>query len=93
MAPEAHAQVVEGVVIETMCANEPRATEHTEVTHVLRGCLAPGYRAPVNMLTRTDRRNAALDVRVVDILAAWTRRRYARASAIAAAARARSSFA
>jgi hypothetical protein len=68
VAPEAHAQVIDGVVIETMGANEPHATEHTEVTHVLRGCLAPGYRAAVDMLTRTDRRNdAAPDVSVVAI--------------------------
>jgi hypothetical protein len=68
VAPEAHAQVIDGVVIETMGANEPHATEHTEVTHVLRGCLAPGYRAAVDMLTRTDRRNdAAPDVSVVAV--------------------------
>jgi hypothetical protein len=59
VAPEVHAQVVDGVVTETMGANESRARQHTVVTHELRGCLALVSRAPENMLTRTVRRNAA----------------------------------
>lgn len=57
IAPEANAQVFDGVVIETMGANPPHATQHLEVAHVFRGCLADGYQAAVDMLTRIDRKN------------------------------------
>lgn len=57
IAPEANAQVFDGVVIETMGANPPHATRHLEVAHVFRGCLAGGYEAAVDMLTRIDRKN------------------------------------
>jgi Putative restriction endonuclease len=65
VAPESHAEIVDGVVYETMGANPPHARQHTEVTHVFRGCLAAGYEASVDMLTRADKKtDAAPDVSV-----------------------------
>jgi Putative restriction endonuclease len=65
VAPESHAEIVDGVVYETMGANPPHARQHTEVTHVFRGCLASGYEASVDMLTRADKKtDAAPDVSV-----------------------------
>ncbi len=52
--PETHAEVVRGVRVETMGSNEPHATQHIEVSMVFRGCLAPGYAAANDMLTRLD---------------------------------------
>jgi len=67
-APETHTQVEEGVTIETMGANPPHATRHAEVSHVFRGCLAAGYEAAVDMLTRVDATNdRAPDVSVFPI--------------------------
>lgn len=57
IAPEADAQVFDGVVIETMGAHPPHATRHFEVAHVFGGCLAAGYEGAVDMLTRIDRKN------------------------------------
>jgi len=63
--PETHTEMIDGVVYETMSANEPHATQHTEVTHLLRGCLAEGYEAAVDMLTRADKKtDVAPDVSV-----------------------------
>jgi hypothetical protein len=63
--PETHAEMIDGVVYETMSANEPHATQHTEVTHLLRGCLADGFEAAVDMLTRADKKtDVAPDVSV-----------------------------
>ncbi|MFO0602507.1 MAG: Uma2 family endonuclease [Polyangiales bacterium] len=63
--PETHTQVVDGVTVRTMGANPPHATQHMEVSHVFRGCLAQGYRAAVDMLTRLDADNdRAADVSV-----------------------------
>ena len=68
VAPEAHAEIVEGRVYRTMGANEPHATEHTEVAHLLRACLAKGYRVAVDMLTRaTKTTDAAPDVSVFPV--------------------------
>ena len=57
VAPESHAQIVDGVVVRTMGANPPHATRHAEVTHVFAGALADGYAVAVDMLTRTDELN------------------------------------
>jgi hypothetical protein len=68
VAPEAHAEIVDGRVYRTMGANEPHATEHTEVAHLLRACLAKGYRVAVDMLTRaTKTTDAAPDVSVFPV--------------------------
>jgi Putative restriction endonuclease len=68
VAPEAHAEIVEGRVYRTMGANEPHATEHTEVAHLLRACLAKGYRVAVDMLTRaTKTTDAAPDVSIFPV--------------------------
>ncbi len=52
--PETDAEMVHGVRVETMGSNEPHATQHIEVSLVFRGCLAPGYSAANDMLTRVD---------------------------------------
>lgn len=57
VAPESHAQVVDGVLIRTMGANPPHATRHFAVAHVFAGALADGYEGAVDMLTRTDEDN------------------------------------
>ena len=57
IAPESHAQIVDGVVVRTMGANPPHATRHFEVAHVFAGVLAEGYSGAVDMLTRTDEQN------------------------------------
>jgi len=63
--PETHTQVVDGVTVRTMGANPPHAIQHAAATHVFAGCLAPGYLAAVDMLTRIDRDNdRAADVSV-----------------------------
>lgn len=43
IAPESHAQIIDGAVIRTMGANPPHATRHADVTLVFAGALAPGY--------------------------------------------------
>lgn len=63
--PETHTEVVDGAVVRTMGANPPHAIQHAAVTHVFRGCLAEGYRAAVDMLTRLDADNdRAADVSI-----------------------------
>ena len=63
--PEGHDEVVDGVRYRTMGANPPHATQHVRVAHVFEGCLAPGYVAAVDMLTRSKKEpDAAPDVRV-----------------------------
>jgi len=57
VAPESHAQVVDGVLLRTMGANPPHATRHFAVAHVFAGALADGYDGAVDMLTRTDEDN------------------------------------
>ena len=52
--PETHTQVIGGVVVKTMGANPPHAIQHAEVARVFAGCLAEGYLAAVDMLTRVD---------------------------------------
>lgn len=65
VAPESHAEIVDGMVYETMGANPPHATQHSALAHVLAGCLAPGYESAVDMLTRADRKtDVAPDVSV-----------------------------
>ena len=65
VAPESHAEIVDGVVYRTMGANPPHTIEHGRVTHVLSGCLAEGYEGAVDMLTRSDEdTDAAPDVSV-----------------------------
>ena len=65
VAPEAHAEIVDGVLYRTMGANPPHATQHAEVTHVFMGVLASGYTVAVDMLTRADSdTDAAPDVSI-----------------------------
>ena len=64
-APETHTQVIDGVVVQTMGANPPHAVQHAEVARIFAGCIASGYLAAVDMLTRVDRDNdRAADVSV-----------------------------
>ena len=63
--PETHTQVIDGVVVKTMGANPPHAIQHAAVAHVFAGCLAEGYLAAVDMLTRVDKTNdRAADVSI-----------------------------
>ncbi len=55
--PETHTQVVDGVVVKTMGANPPHATHHAAVARIFADCLAAGYEAAVDMLTRVDDKN------------------------------------
>ncbi len=65
VAPEAHAEILDGRVYRTMGANPPHATQHAEVAHVFMGVLASGYSVAVDMLTRADDdSDAAPDVSV-----------------------------
>ena len=65
VAPEAHAEIVDGLLYRTMGANPPHATQHAEVTHVFMGVLASGYSVAVDMLTRADAEtDAAPDVSI-----------------------------
>ena len=68
IAPEANAQVLDGVVIETMGANPPHATRHAAVSHVFAGCLSADYEVAVDMLTRVNRKNdLAADVSIFPV--------------------------
>ena len=65
VAPEAHAEIVGGVVYQMMGANPPHATQHLQIARIFGDCLAPGYEAAVDMLTRaTKKTDAAPDVSV-----------------------------
>ena len=65
VAPEAHAEILDGRVYRTMGSNEPHGTRHFAVTMVFAGCLADGYEGAVDMLTRADEESdAAPDVSV-----------------------------
>lgn len=65
VAPEAHAEIVDGRVYRTMGANPPHATRHFEAAHVFAGVLAEGYAGAVDMLTRADEdTDAAPDISV-----------------------------
>ena len=65
VAPESHAEIVDGRVYRTMGANPPHATQHAEVTHVFAGVLAQGFSVAVDMLTRADEESdAAPDVSI-----------------------------
>jgi Putative restriction endonuclease len=65
VAPEAHAEIVDGRVYRTMGANPPHATRHFEAAHVFAGVLAEGYAGAVDMLTRADEdSDAAPDVSI-----------------------------
>ncbi|MEZ4411236.1 MAG: hypothetical protein R3A52_32855 [Polyangiales bacterium] len=54
VAPEAHAQVIDGRLIRTMGSNPPHATRHFEAAHVFAGALAEGFEGAVDMRTRAD---------------------------------------
>jgi hypothetical protein len=54
VAPEAHAQILDGRVIRTMGSNQPHGTRHFEATGLFYGALAEGYAGAVDMLTRLD---------------------------------------
>ena len=65
VAPEAHAEIVDGIVYRTMGANPPHAIEHLHIARVFGDCLAKGYEGAVDMLTRSDEdTDAAPDVSV-----------------------------
>ncbi|MFO0604708.1 MAG: Uma2 family endonuclease [Polyangiales bacterium] len=65
VAPESHAEIVDGVVHRTMGSNQPHGTRHFEATHVFAGALAEGYEGAVDMLTRADEdTDAAPDISV-----------------------------
>ncbi len=55
--PETHTQMVDGVRVETVGANEAHATRHFAAAHVFAGTLAAGYEGAVDMLTRVDADN------------------------------------
>ena len=46
VAPESHAEIVDGVVHRTMGSNQPHGTRHFEATHVFAGALAETGLAP-----------------------------------------------
>jgi hypothetical protein len=54
VAPEAHAEIVDGLLYRTMGANPPHATRHFAAAHLFAGVLAEGYTGAVDMLTRAD---------------------------------------
>jgi hypothetical protein len=54
VAPESHAEIVDGRVYRTMGANPPHATQHFAAVHLFAGVLADGYSGAVDMLTRAD---------------------------------------
>lgn len=65
VAPEAHAQILDGRVIRTMGSNPPHGMQHFEATGLFFGTLAEGYRGAVDMLTRLDEESdAAPDISV-----------------------------
>ncbi len=65
VAPEAHAEIVDGRVYRTMGANPPHATRHFDAAHLFGGVLTEGYSGAVDMLTRADEdSDAAPDVSV-----------------------------
>lgn len=65
VAPEAHAQILDGRVIRTMGSNRPHGTQHFEATGVFFSALADGYEGAVDMLTRLDEdSDAAPDISV-----------------------------
>ncbi len=65
VAPESHAEIVDGRVYRTMGANPPHATRHFDIAHAFAGVLAEGYAGAVDMLTRADEESdAAPDVSI-----------------------------
>ena len=65
VAPESHAEILDGRVIRTMGSNQPHGTQHFEATWVFSGTLADGYAGAVDMLTRLDEdSDAAPDISV-----------------------------
>jgi len=65
VAPESHAEIVDGRVIRTMGSNQPHGTRHFTAAHVFGGTLAEGYEGAVDMLTRMDAdSDAAPDISV-----------------------------
>ena len=65
IAPEARAELIDGVLIRTMPSNQPHGTRHFEAAGLFFGVLADGYSGAVDMLTRIDDdTDAAPDVSV-----------------------------
>lgn len=65
VAPESHAEILDGRVYRTMGANPPHATRHFEAAHLFAGVIADGYSGAVDMLTRAnDDSDAAPDISV-----------------------------
>ncbi len=54
VAPESHAEIVDGVLYRTMGSNQPHGTRHFTATGLFFGVLAEGYEGAVDMLTRAD---------------------------------------
>ncbi|MEZ4406924.1 MAG: Uma2 family endonuclease [Polyangiales bacterium] len=59
VAPESHAEILDGRVYRTMGSNQPHGVRHFEATHVFAGALADGYAGAVDMLTRLDEESDA----------------------------------
>jgi Uma2 family endonuclease len=53
--PETRYEIIDGERVYVSPADEPHATEQVDLGYLLRAHLAPGYRAAVEMLTRTSR--------------------------------------
>ena len=65
VAPESHAEIVDGRVYRMMGANPPHATRHFEIAHAFAGVLAEGYAGAVDLLMRADEdSDAAPDVSI-----------------------------
>ena len=54
VAPESHAEILDGRMYRTMGANQGHGTRHFEAAHLFAGALAEGYAGAVDMLTRAD---------------------------------------
>ena len=65
VAPESHAEILDGRVIRTMGSNQPHGMRHFEATLAFAGALADGYAGAVAMLTRLDEdSDAAPDISI-----------------------------
>ncbi|MEZ4409172.1 MAG: hypothetical protein R3A52_22295 [Polyangiales bacterium] len=54
VAPEAHAEIIDGRVVRAPGSTEARGTLHAEASRLLAAVVAEGYAGALSMLTRTD---------------------------------------
>ena len=54
VAPESHAEILDGRVIRTMGSNQPHGMRHFEATGLFFSTLADGFAGAVDMLTRLN---------------------------------------